>query len=164
MKKAQDVMGNASQSVTTAQQWTYGSIIEGLRFVVAENRKLDDQGTPLRGIFRSCRLAMNDVIEMSYGTFVDAKAFTETHVTEIQRRTAFLADAAKKVDDTRKNKPEILVGSLTAAAVGLSLFASRRRIIINGLSAFVVSSTAVYGSIWYHHKFFPPPPPEKTHD
>mmetsp|Transcript_20783 Transcript_20783/g.25080 ORF Transcript_20783/g.25080 Transcript_20783/m.25080 type:complete len:158 (+) Transcript_20783:1-474(+) len=124
-------------------------MIKGLKCVVRESRRIDEEGTVLRNVFREGRLILNSVIAQSYLTAECWRDYGSTRLEEMKPITTPLKEVAVKIDETRVNKPEIIVGTATATVFGLSFLGSRRRIIVDTITAAVLSSSAVYGSLWW---------------
>jgi len=70
----------------------------------------------------------------------------------IRSETAWLASAASKANETRKAKPEVVVGGATAAAAIVSVLLSRRRLLTNVVTVGCGTAAAVYGSLWYENR------------
>ena len=153
LKKAQERVVEVMHGGLKMKDWAgygvgmaYGQVVSGLRFVVGASRKIDEEGTPLRGVFRSGRLCVNDVIGRSFFFYEDLRTRSAEAAAAVKRRTLFVDDALSAADDARHNKPEILVASFSATALALSFLTRRRRIILNTTSAAVASAAFVYGS------------------
>ncbi|KAJ8599977.1 hypothetical protein CTAYLR_010577 [Chrysophaeum taylorii] len=132
-------------------------LVRGARAIIAENRRIDEDGTPLRGYIRFVREGWNASIAATYTKFVEASSAADAGLTELSARTVFLQDAAAKVNETRQHKPEVVVGASTVLAVALSLLGTRRRLIRNGVATAAATSAVVYGSLWWEKRPDDPP-------
>lgn len=136
---------------TMAGKWS-DALVAGAKRIVAESRRIDEEGTPLRGAIRMAREATNALVADAYRKYVETRATTETHLADVAAHTLWLQDLAAKAEETRQAKPEILVAAATLSTAALSVFASRTRLITNTLGAALATSAAVYGSKWWQDR------------
>lgn len=178
-EKARSARANVGAGVNQANEGLDQlrvNAVRGARGLIRESERIDNEGTALRSLIKATREQVNATTVATYVTCSDISGRAETHLLQLREQTAWLIDAAvpfpllrgnlpttqrqAKADETRRNKPEVLVGAatlLTAAfsALGVCPYVclrargdagSRRRLIGNTLSAAI--ATSVQPSSW----------------
>ncbi|CAN0063723.1 unnamed protein product [Ectocarpus fasciculatus] len=122
-----------------------------------------DQGTPLRKVFKTARLDLEDAA-------AKARERAACRQTEMSKSMQKMAEERKarfkefdesgaltKCSEIKKQHPELVVGGFTLAVALPSALAGRRAFFRNGARALVLSSAVVYGGAWMKRRGLTPP-------
>lgn len=142
MEKVKEIMDAAREKINSSSlgESSREALVDGARYVVKESNRIDEEGTPLRGMFRVMREHINGLVTKGYGAYVDLSESSEAHLGYLRQHSTWLIDSVEKIDETRRNKPEVLVASATALTAFFSAFGSR--LIRNTIGMAILSSVS----------------------
>ncbi|CAB1101306.1 unnamed protein product [Ectocarpus sp. CCAP 1310/34] len=122
-----------------------------------------DQGTPLRRMFKTARLDLEDATAKAREKAACRQTKMRENLQKMaeERQARFKefdkSGALTKCSEIKKQHPELVVGGFTLAVALPSALAGRRAFFRNGARALVLSSAVVYGGAWMKRRGLIPP-------
>lgn len=82
-------LGRADENVS----WMRDSFVRGARGMVRESQRIDEEGTPLRDIFRVIREGVNATTIETYRKCAHISSAADARLVELRQQTVWIADA-----------------------------------------------------------------------
>eukprot|EP00904_Undaria_pinnatifida_P004515 jgi/Undpi1/14064/HiC_scaffold_9.g03715.m1 len=152
-----DALASVKSGLATVKGWSQaaGRTAGGAWATVGSWK---EQGTPLRGFFKSARLSLNDAsAEIRHMNDAREKNMKERMQEMMKKRKARFEELDKsgmltKCGEMKRQHPEIIVGGFTLAVALPSALAGKRALFRNSVGALTLSATVVYGGEWFKRR------------
>lgn len=82
-------LGRADENVG----WMRDGFVRGARGMVRESRRIEEEGTPLRDIFRFMRERVNETTIETYDKCAHISSIADARLVELRKQTVWLVDA-----------------------------------------------------------------------